>query len=95
VGEVRVQPNVLESAGSSLAGTGEQVGSISEVIVSAGAVAPSTGDGSAAEAYTRMCGVWATEVEQVGSSVSSLGRLVALAGAIYRKVDEAVMPPGD
>jgi hypothetical protein len=94
VGELRVQPNVLESAGSSLVGTGEQVGSISEVIVSAGAVAPSTGDGTAAAAYERMCAVWAGEVERVGASVSTVGRLAALAGALYRKVDEAVMPPG-
>jgi hypothetical protein len=94
VGELRVQPNVLESAGSSLAGAGQQVGSISNVIANAGAVAPSTGDGAAAEAYTRMCGVWATEVERVGASVSSIGRLAVLAGALYRKVDEAVMPGG-
>jgi hypothetical protein len=94
VGELRVQPNVLESAGSSLVGTGEQVGSISEVITSAGAVASSTGDGTAAAAFTQMCGVWATEVERAGATVSSLGRLAAIAGALYRKVDEAVMPPG-
>jgi hypothetical protein len=41
-----------------------------------------------------MCGVWATEVERVGASVSTLGRLAALAGGLYRKVDEAGMPPG-
>jgi hypothetical protein len=94
LGELRVQPNVLESAGSTLAGTGDQVESISAVVVNAGAVALSTGDGAAAEAYTRMCGVWATEVERVGASVSSIGRLAVIAGAVYRRVDEAVMPPG-
>jgi hypothetical protein len=92
MGELRVQPGSLEAAGGSLMAAGEQVSAMGDVVATAGAVSSATGDAAAGEAYTRMCGVWAQELEHVGTRVTAVGRIAGIAARVYREVDEAVMP---